>query len=46
MILSIKGTDKVAQTYNGQIQQIQVVVDHMLEMASELEGIFKLKKKW
>lgn len=41
MIDCIKGTDKVAQTYNGQIQQIQAVVDRMLDMASELEASFK-----
>lgn len=45
MIDSIKGTDMVAQTYNVEIQQIQIVVDRMLRMASEMEENFKLKNR-
>lgn len=43
MVGSIKGTDHVAQTYNEQIHQIQSVVDHMLEMAKEMESCFQNK---
>lgn len=38
MIESIKGADSIAQSYNDQIKQIKSVVDHMLDMAAELES--------
>lgn len=44
MVEAINGTNEVAETYNKQIQQIQSVVDHMLELAHEMEESFKTRK--
>lgn len=41
MIQSINGTDEVAQAYNAEIQNIQAVVDHMIELASQMESNVK-----
>lgn len=44
MISSIKGADEVAQVYNEHIQTIKEVVDHMIQMAEEMEKSFNKKK--
>lgn len=45
VIESIQGTDRVAQNYNEQVKDIQVVVDHMLQMAGELTQNYSYKNK-
>lgn len=37
MVISIKGTDEVASAYHKKTQKIQEVVDHMIELAKEME---------
>lgn len=37
MVKSINGTDEVARVYNEHIGQIQSIVNHMLDMANEME---------
>ncbi len=44
MIQSINGADAVAKEYNEQIKHIQATVDHMFEMASEMEQSLNLRR--